>query len=617
MQNNENHNFKEESFSNSMQKPEIVHYLGDLRIIGQVVQNIRDTEPIGYVIMTEKTQKFKMYTVEQTKSLLNKFKFVNAVLDSSGKIINTECSMTKIPKFNTHMQVIDNPGIIILGEIIQGSNKVGYRAMDTNARIIDISTNELVALTNKGINLINAKVVTSAKNKCYISGIKQEFTKIEKSKLDKIKEKTETKEFKWRKHKHNDKWFNEVLPGAIKSLFLKDKSTINDKAYVRETVNNRNYSYVDIDKEINIVLKEIYNNNYGITLSSRDKDLLKKILKLDRQKLLGTKHTVSTGERIYTNGDTRKFFILFAQFVLNNEEKRKEVLNSILRHRVENINTKNIEELAKNGLVSASLDKLYNDIIEGINAKELEQEYRENRIIELNAKKAFKTTNFSSAEDIAQLGFTISENNRGFKYTTKTGNKKTLLFLGDYISINYAELKEISRCLGDLASIAYIEKLLNKYYNDNNYHYMDKQTIKTTIEVIIIISYMFNSLAMKEYVEKIADKQLEDLDIHVSYDEIANVDYKLSKEITMYYTSGFNVFLNDQEYTVDSRGRKRKYHSIYLKISHLINYRQLGITHCIQHPMLQEELASIVTMLASDNCTSEDVEKVIGKLRFL
>lgn len=39
----------------ALQKKKI-HYLGDLRIVGQVVENFSDKEPIGYVVMTEKTQ---------------------------------------------------------------------------------------------------------------------------------------------------------------------------------------------------------------------------------------------------------------------------------------------------------------------------------------------------------------------------------------------------------------------------------------------------------------------------------------------------------------------------------------------------------------------------------
>jgi hypothetical protein len=93
--------------------------------------------------------------------------------------------------------------------------------------------------------------------------------------------------------------------------------------------------------------------------------------------------------------------------------------------------------------------------------------------------------------------------------------------------------------------------------------------------------------------------------------KIAGVDYKLPKEITMYYASGFNVFLNDQEY------RAKHYTKKYLRYSKLINYRQLGISSNIKHPMLKDELAPVVAMITSDNCDTEAIERLIGQLRFL
>lgn len=115
--------------------------------------------------MTEKTQQFKMYTVGQTMVLLQKFKFVNADIQN-GKIVNTECSMERMPKFNTSMQVVGNHGIIILGEIVDGTSKIGYRAMDTNARVVDLSEDDLLKCS---MPIINAKILsgTAGKNLIY------------------------------------------------------------------------------------------------------------------------------------------------------------------------------------------------------------------------------------------------------------------------------------------------------------------------------------------------------------------------------------------------------------------------------------------------------------------
>lgn len=49
-----NSKFKNETLGNNSNTREKIHYLGDLRIVGQVVENLSDKEPIGYVVMTEK-----------------------------------------------------------------------------------------------------------------------------------------------------------------------------------------------------------------------------------------------------------------------------------------------------------------------------------------------------------------------------------------------------------------------------------------------------------------------------------------------------------------------------------------------------------------------------------
>ena len=170
--------FNNEALNGNNKKTEKIHYLGDLRIVGQVVPNLSSNEILGYVIMVEKTKEFKMYTVEQTKALLSKFKFVNAELKDN-KIINTECSMSKLLKFNTNMMVIGNKGITVLGVIKDSNdNKLGFRVMDSNAVVVDLTEDDLLKLYSNGAEIINAKVVEH-KTKTTISAIKQEFTKIE------------------------------------------------------------------------------------------------------------------------------------------------------------------------------------------------------------------------------------------------------------------------------------------------------------------------------------------------------------------------------------------------------------------------------------------------------
>ena len=70
--------------------------------------------------------------------------------------------------------------------------------------------------------------------------------------------------------------------------------------------------------------------------------------------------------------------------------------------------------------------------------------------------------------------------------------------------------------------------------------------------------------------------------------------------------SGFNVWYRDDY----------KYKHKYLSEAEIINYRQLGVRHNIRHEMLQGELASIVNIVTSENCSASLIEENIGKLRF-
>ena len=586
-----------------LKEVEKVHYMGELRIVGQVVENIKDKQPIGYVVMTERTQKFKMYTINQTKSLLNKFKFVNAEL-KDGNIINTECAMTRMPKYFPNMRVADNPGIIVLGEIVDSDKTVGYRALDTNGIIVDLSESELIDFSNRGLEVINAKIVSKG-NKTYISAIKNEFTKIEKSKIKELKPR-ETKGSLWRKQMHANKWLNFGALRAMRFAFFGNGQVINDYMYSRypEKI-NAGRGYFDTNREATILAKEVYTKKNGIVLDAEDVALYKRIVKeVPHTALLGY---TKDSKFVYPNDNDELFIVLLSQFILNNEDKQKEFLDSV-GYKTYSFRSRMVKRVLESGYAC----KAFKDTVEKVKKLDLEKskEFEQNpgRLTAEHRAKMFNTREFVSATDIAQLGFAISESNGGHHYTTKTGNVKTLLYLGDIIENNYESYRSKSRCLGDLVSIAYICKLLNF---KNNYGRLSHDDITTIIEMLIATSYVFNSKAMLAFVNDNEDK-LVSFGVNIpDYDEIAGVDYKLNNEIKMYYASGFNVFLSDNNYT---RGGYRARH---LRYAELINYRQLGIYRNIEHPMLKSELAPIVTMVTSDDCEAHLVEKFIGQLRFL
>lgn len=608
--------FNNESLNGNNKKTEKIHYLGDLRIVGQVVPNLSSNEILGYVIMVEKTKEFKMYTVEQTKALLSKFKFVNAELKDN-KIINTECSMSKLLKFNTNMMVIGNKGITVLGVIKDSNdNKLGFRVMDSNAVVVDLTEDDLLKLYSNGAEIINAKVVEH-KTKTTISAIKQEFTKIEQSKLNNLQSK---KKNPWINNMHVKKLSEYVMPHAIAWLLGCNNRVFSSKIYYyyNETYN---YSYCDLDRETKIILKEVYTKNNGIELSNSNKSMLKKIVELKHNSILGAPYSgASYTEYVHASDDDNIYLAALSQFIILNNNYKDLVLK-LLRHNRYRINLKNLEKLKNMGLASREVLEL---------AKYAKEYIKRDKCTTniVDTKRMFNTTTFTTGENIAQLGFAVVEQNRDYVFRTKTGNRKTLLYLGDVINNNISQLysaselsdrsydkyKKEARYLGDIATVAYLSKLLIKetmHQFEGQKEYIESDRLIASIEILIAIAFIYESKSVKLFVDDFKD-DFEKIGVKIpDFDTLSATDYMLSPELKIYYTSGFNVFLNDNEYL------KTKYKKSYLYGAKYINYRQLGVLHNIEHPILKNELASIVTMVTSNNCSTEIVEQTVGRLRFL
>ena len=598
----EKRNFTNESLNNSMKTTEKIHYLGDLRIIGQVVETLSSSNILGYVIMTEKTQNFKMYTVNQTKSLLTRFKFVNAKLEGN-EIVNTECAMNRMPKFDKNMRVIGNHGIIVLGEIVDGNNKIGYRAMDTNAQIVDIDEQELVALYNHGVRLLNAKVVRR-ENKSTISAIKSEFTKIEKKTLREFKPKT-SPGLAWRKQMHAKKLKEIYYPNVVVALFTKRNQIFTDTIYARDNSRGSRYaaSYVDLDRELIIAVKEIFSadpNSDKIHVSENDSKIFVKLKSLNHNSKLGNVN----GQYIRHNTNDEIFMSAIAQFILNDGDRALKIFNRILKKSEFNVSLDRAKAFIESGYASDNFKNFYKNVEHSIeNRKHIPE------VTDRDRQKMFKTTTFTKAEEVAQLGFAITESNDGFLYKTLTGGKKTLSWLGRYID-DYSNLKSKARCLGDLYAVAVLDYI--KMEGHDRIRISEEDCI-ASIEAIIAISLIYDSPVMKEYLknENVQRWLHQECNIDTSiFNELNSTEYKLPEELKLYYASGFNVFLNDNEY------RQYKYKHAHLTHAEYINYRNLGPRHQIKHPLITDDLASIINMVTSDNCNAENIDRIIGKLRF-
>jgi hypothetical protein len=228
--------------------------------------------------------------------------------------------------------------------------------------------------------------------------------------------------------------------------------------------------------------------------------------------------------------------------------------------------------------------------------------------------REFRTKQFRTAEDAAQLGYALSENMKGYKYTTKAGNKLTLKYIGDYIP-NYESLKPLANCLGDLVLIANTEKFWShsaSYAGSSEQHMYDVKS-----ELTLAILALYNPELCKAYIESRKDTYDELADMLPGFDFDNPVDYGISDRLRLYYESGCNVYYSDFKYLEDSKQRNIYLNNWGLITAEIVNYKTMGVKKKIAHPDLYNELAPIVNMITSNLCTAEDIDKYIGELRAL
>ena len=600
---------------------EKVNYLGDFRIIGPIVPAKGMKKIVGYVVMQEKTGRFKGYTVQQTKSLLERFTFVNTELKTNTEdIVNTECSMDRLPIFNLNMQVIDNFGVIILGEIVVDGKSCGYRVIDTNAKVVDLKKEDVIRLSNNGTELLNAKLVNKD-SKIVVSAIKKEFTKIEKT-YGQIDVSKNTKAEEWRHKRHIEKYVNGFLPiRAIRWIIsTKFNEPYNSNLFHFTFDESAAYKAERYAKEPEIIAKECLTPEHGIELNKDDKVIIKKILELE---------------------DFDLKYAALCQFFLKSEACVDRIKKYYITRMVNRYDDKNLNQLKDLGVVSPVLEEF---------AKKIEE--RHNRVfayeIEKNKIKPFTITSFTSGKDIAQLGFILDrtvlnkyaeQNNGDYHFVTQTGQKVKLRYVGDLFDCSkylgddddyedlYERVKSKARCLGDIVSVAVLQKLIytfnDVFYNgasETHWRKEDKNNIghpdalRACMEIIISIAYIYGSETMKEFVEGWKPKLNDEIKVSVpDFDEVSTTDYKLDPRLRLYYESGFYVFYQDSDKT--RRGEVYEYYDID-SCTKVVNYRRLNNTYNIKHPLIREQLASIVNMLVSPDIDSDMIDSFIGRLRF-
>lgn len=617
-----NEGFQNESLGTSKKSyKDTINYLGELRIIGQIVENHKI---IGYVIMQERTKKFKPYTVQQTEQLLKKFKFVNAEYNENCRLDEqavkcTENNINRILRFNNKMQPIDNLSIMILAEIHINGKFEKYQVLDPTGRIIEVSQEVLIKAKKNGTDIVNAKLINK-NGKEYLSANRSAFTIINRTIAeDKKISNQEVHEIntdltdadKWRRNKHTDKLVNSILYNYFIHILKGNKSSAElSREFIRSKDTYKvKYGYtlnkIDTKKEVQIICKEIIPN---LIKTEKQKEEFKRFWD-------NHSHYVRDLKGLPDDFINWEFWFGLAQVVMLKPSNKEKLLNNkilkaiLLKNAQDNlIYNDDIDEFIANGYMLTEVKECLMQI-----RRDLQPRYGY-KLKKEKSKPEFNTYSFENAEDAAQLGFAISEKMDGYKYTTKDDRKLTLKYIGKYIP-DFDKLKPLANCLGDLLLIANTER----YWSYDNYYNNDGEfDIKP--EICLAILALYNPKMCKAYIDsrKYTYEPLADMLPGFDFDNL--VDYRLSNNLQIYYESGCNVYYSDKEFleSYNEFGRKRSYDkNSRLRDAEIINYRTMGVKKKIRHPDLYNELAPIINMITSDICTAEKIDEYIGQLRAL
>lgn len=593
-----------------------------LRVLGRVVNTINNKKKtVGYIIMNEASGSYKAYSESQARELIKRMKFVNATIED-GKIINTECSMDRLPEFDMQLNVISAPGIIVIAKIIRegdkpGNDKAWYKILTTNGKICNLTTEELFKYYDNGVELINAKVAHNGRTR-YISAIRGEFNKITlPNTVNKNGNNTDTsskeKSKEYRKSRHRERMIF-AYERFIRQLLR--KNPYNDEAKYKVTAKVL-YTYNRAESRQEYNLKKEYRIAFSEMFKSEEShDIAKKMLSMFSIDNVYTSNTLLSALDIIK-------ILSIAQCIFENRSE-DYMINAIIKPAF----SRNEKACMKNcRKVSAMFKKLIDSELATKKMKRFIHLYLEEirsrnwsvigNTCTPNSSREFKVISFESEQGANQLGFTFSESQRGKSITTNDGYHCKLKFLGDYMN-EYPELRFRANNIGELLRIAYIERLLSlykKYYVDSTTYgaAISKEDIVAYIEIIIAISFMVESevgRAISTYIGRNMQR-LEEIGVQIPDNTLKLNRGEVPEEIFNYIDSGFCVFLNDINY------RKCKKIKAALKTARVVNYRMRPITTVIQHPMLIDELVPFVALVTSDNCSMERINRLIGRLRFI
>lgn len=539
---------------------------------------------IGYILLDEKTGQTKICSSSDVKIMLRQRSFTNADLDGD-KIVNTECSMDRLPELKYGKTFNKNAGITILAETSDGK----YVAVDQNIRIATLVDKDLIDMNKRGVYLVNVKIVTKD-GKPHISAIKKPFRVVQvpeknKPKLNRVEVKPkDSKEKLWIKARHTKKVVNSLKRNLLFYLNGKaDSGVWNCMASLRvyKETGEGYVSFIDVNKKFSIVGTDL------VRLTKADEDTINTINLINNQVAkfdLKEMPLCTYNKDASTIVKVNTLWAYAAGVMMCNDELRDQVMSYLSRNaRSDRSTLRRIKEMTDSKLCSKKLRQCLMQL--GYDLKNRVQRMTDNeqKKKEIFAAKEYKITNFDSGKAVATLGLAINPSNEGYNM-----NGVKLNYIGKYIEGDglAEKYKSAASCFGDFCCIADIEK---RIHSDMNTRYSKLMTAGALLTML----YTYNPTLAEMYITDHAETDSSDYEflaryvgsIRDMYDEDA---LNLSEPLRLYYNSGFNVYYNDDFN-----------HRNYIRQSELINYRRLGAKYIIQHDDM-EEIASLLDKVHTD-----------------
>lgn len=659
--------------SNNVAKPELNAVQAKFRVLGKILSQ---SKVVGYLVMSEQTYNVKPFSVNQTLALIESFPFSNIKIEN-GEMVNTECALERLPSYNLDLRPFDPSGVTILGELCFNNKRTGFKIITNNGKFLNIKEQELIDSVNKGtIKLNNAKIQNHG-GKEVITGIKKKFKVISiqtgVSKASKDSDKEIARENRRQRHleKLGERYYFEILS---RGLLGKRKLCTSNMFTSYTTESGKRVYELDFEKELRIMISEylgVYIDD-GVLVTEhitpqdinnllKLKELLKEVpqsvrknakvnffsdLDLGDQKTILTlvgllpERALKSTKQCTSKDSTFIFGLALVALYLKLGEKFEPRIYKVLSERVplsrplSNVYMNNIVSLGLFPKTVNGLYRVYRRLMESRGYIK-KGDSKDNSEALPSGLKPFKTTRFMTNQEVAQLGYIFSPEYDGKKFRTDTGSTYTLCYIGNLIksreyyseTVWYTRYESLANSFGDLMAIAHMDRLIEEISRAklNNRKEMligslNIEDLKVAFETIAIVASLYGSPAIQYYFNVLKYNNIDEL---VTIPSVGNLLFPMKDELALYYESGFNVFYSDNgcDYTyTDYRGRKIKskvrYKAKRLIESEVINYRSLGATKVIHHNYIENILAGIVCTLGSSDCTMENVQKVIGNLRF-